>query len=103
LADGFKDLQFSGNLAVLRTIPGYASSIAAVIDKANELHAQLVEAAAESDEKLMESFFESETLTEEELIKGLKLGVKTRGIFPIFCVSATKNMGITRLMDLLWK
>lgn len=35
LADGFKDLQFSGNLAVLRTIPGYASSIAAVIDQSN--------------------------------------------------------------------
>lgn len=35
LADGFKDLRFSGNLAVLRTMPGYASSIAAVIDNAN--------------------------------------------------------------------
>ncbi|GAB1451049.1 arginine repressor [Draconibacterium sp.] len=35
LTDGFRDLRFSGNLAVLRTQPGYASSIAAVIDKAN--------------------------------------------------------------------
>ncbi len=35
LADGFRDLQFSGNLAVVRTLPGYASSIAAVIDNAN--------------------------------------------------------------------
>ncbi len=35
LADGFKDLNFSGNLAVLRTMPGYASSIAAVIDGTN--------------------------------------------------------------------
>jgi transcriptional regulator of arginine metabolism len=35
LADGFRDLRFSGNLAVLRTQPGYASSFAAVIDKAN--------------------------------------------------------------------
>ena len=35
LADGFRDLNFSGNLAVLRTLPGYASSIAAVIDAAN--------------------------------------------------------------------
>ncbi len=35
LADGFKDIQFSGNLAVLKTIPGYASSIAAVIDGVN--------------------------------------------------------------------
>lgn len=35
LADGFKDLQFSGNLAVVKTLPGYASSIAAVIDQAN--------------------------------------------------------------------
>ncbi|HPE74579.1 MAG TPA: arginine repressor [Draconibacterium sp.] len=35
LADGFRDLRFSGNLAVLRTQPGYASSIASVIDRAN--------------------------------------------------------------------
>lgn len=34
LADGFRDLQFSGNMAVIRTMPGYASSIAAVIDNA---------------------------------------------------------------------
>nr|WP_321354693.1 arginine repressor [uncultured Draconibacterium sp.] len=35
LADGFKDIQFSGNLAVIRTMPGYANSIAAVIDSAS--------------------------------------------------------------------
>ncbi len=35
LADGFRDLRFSGTLAVMRTRPGYASSIAAVIDNAN--------------------------------------------------------------------
>ncbi len=35
LADGFLDMQLSGNLAVLKTLPGYASSIASVIDKAN--------------------------------------------------------------------
>ena len=35
LADGFKDIQFSGNLAVIQTLPGYANSIAAVIDSAN--------------------------------------------------------------------
>jgi len=71
------------------------------LDKANELHAQLVEAAAESDEKLMESFFENETLTEEELINGIQMGVKTRGIFPVFCASASKNMGVIRLMEFI--
>lgn len=70
-------------------------------DKANELHAQLVEAAAESDEKLMESFFENETLTEEELIEGIRLGVKNRGMFPMFCVSANKNMGIVNIMEFI--
>jgi transcriptional regulator of arginine metabolism len=35
LADGFMELQFSGNLAVLKTLPGYANSIAVVIDRAN--------------------------------------------------------------------
>lgn len=68
-------------------------------DKANELHAQLIEAAAENDEQLMEAFFENETLTEEELIKGIKLGVINCGIFPVLCVSAEKNMGVTDLME----
>lgn len=68
-------------------------------DKAEELHAALVEKAAESDESLMESFFSNDTLTEEEINKGIAKGILTRGMFPVFCVSARNNIGIDRLME----
>ena len=71
------------------------------MDKAMELHAALVEAAAENDEGLMEKFFEEETLTEDELRQGIRQGLVTRSIFPVFCVDAVKDMGVQRLMEFL--
>ena len=71
------------------------------MDKAMELHAALVEAAAENDEGLMEKFFESESLTEDELREGIRKGLITRSIFPVFCVCAGKSMGVHRLMEFL--
>ncbi len=70
-------------------------------DKALELHKALVEAAAENDETLMEKFFETETLTEDELREGIRKGLVTRSIFPVFCVCAGKDMGVRRLMEFL--
>ena len=70
-------------------------------DKAMELHKTLVEAAAENDETLMEKFFEEETLTEDELREGIRKGLVTRSIFPVFCVCAGKDMGVRRLMEFL--
>ena len=70
-------------------------------DKAEELHAALVEKAAESDESLMESFFSNDTLTEEEINKGIAKGILTRGMFPVFCVSARNNIGVDRLMEFI--
>lgn len=67
--------------------------------KADDLHNQLLEAAAEGDENLMEVFFEKGTLTEEELQKGLKISLMSRGIFPVFCTSSKNNMGVNRLME----
>jgi len=52
-------------------------------DKAEELHIKLIEAAAESDEKLMEKFFEEGKLSEEELLKGLKNSIIKRDVYPI--------------------
>lgn len=66
-----------------------------------ELHTALVEAAAENDEGLMEKFFESESLTEDELREGIRKGLVTRSIFPVFCVCAGKSMGVHRLMEFL--
>lgn len=70
-------------------------------EKAQALHKQLVEAAAENDEQLMEKFFETEHLTEDEMREGIRKGMVTRSIFPIFCVCAYKNMGVGRLMEFL--
>ena len=70
-------------------------------DKAEELHKALVEAAAENDETLMEKFFETEHLTEDEMREGIRKGMVTRSIFPVFCVCAGKDMGVGRLMEFL--
>ena len=71
------------------------------MDKAAEMHAALVEAAAENDEVLMEKFFEEEALTEDEMREGIRKGLAARGMFPVFCVCATKDMGVRRLMEFL--
>ncbi|HEX2395929.1 MAG TPA: elongation factor G [Bacteroidales bacterium] len=68
-------------------------------DQAEELHAALVERAAESDEALMEQFFANDALTPEELLKGIKTGLNQRGMFPIFCVSAKRNIGVGRILE----
>lgn len=70
-------------------------------DKAEAMHKALVEAAAENDEGLMEKFFETEYLTEDEMREGIRKGMVTRSIFPVFCVCATKKMGVGRLMEFL--
>ena len=70
-------------------------------DKAEAMHKALVEAAAENDEGLMEKFFDTEHLTEDEMREGIRKGLVTRSIFPVFCVCASKNMGVGRLMEFL--
>ena len=69
--------------------------------KAQELHNALVEAAAENDESLMELFFEKGELDEDEMRKGIRIGMLKRDIFPLFCLSAKQNMGSGRLMGFL--
>ena len=71
------------------------------MEKAHEMHKALVEAAAETDEGLMEKFFESDTLTEDEMREGIRKGLAARGMFPVFCVCAGKDMGVRRLMEFL--
>ena len=84
-----------GGAPIIEDIP------AEEMDKAMELHKALAEAAAENDEGLMEKFFEEETLTEDELREGIRKGLVTRSIFPVFCVCAGKDMGVRRLMEFL--
>jgi elongation factor G len=71
------------------------------MDKALELHKALVEAAAENDESLMEKFFETEHLSEDEMRLGIREGLISRSIYPVFCVSALKDMGVRRMMEFL--
>jgi elongation factor G len=70
-------------------------------EKAQAMHNELVEAAAENDETLMELFFEKGTLDEDELSKGLKIALAKNEIYPVFCVSALNNMGSGRLMGFI--
>jgi elongation factor G len=69
--------------------------------RADAMHNALVEAAAENDDKLMEQFFESGTLSEEELAKGLTIGLAHRQYFPLFCASGQKDMGSGRIMGFI--
>ena len=71
------------------------------LDKATELHHALIEAAAEHDEALMEKFFETEDLTEDEMREGIRAGLSSCGICPVCCVCAVKDMGVRRLMEFL--
>lgn len=78
-----------------KTIPAEHKS------RADEMHNALVEAAAENDEALMEKFFEEGTLDEEELSRGLKIGMAHRQFYPVFCASGQQDMGSGRIMGFI--
>ena len=64
-----------------------------------EYRNMIIEAAAQTDEGLMEKFFGGEELTKEEIIKGLRLGVISGDVVPVLCGAAARNIGIDVLMD----
>jgi len=69
--------------------------------KAEEMQATMIEELASADEELMEHFFENGALTEEQMAKGMKLGLIKRTFFPVFCINAKHNMGVSRLMQFI--
>jgi elongation factor G len=71
------------------------------LNRAQEMHNALVEAAAENDEGLMEKFFDEGSLSEDELAQGLTIALANHEIYPVFCVSAKNNMGSGRIMGFL--
>ncbi|HWR01982.1 MAG TPA: elongation factor G [Chlorobaculum sp.] len=91
-----KQLEFSpdkpGNMVVSEIHDLYRK-------QAEDLHQQLVEAVAETDEELMNRFFEIGNLTEEELRAGIKSALVTRTIFPVFCSSPLHLIGTERLLN----
>jgi elongation factor G len=74
-------------------VPG---DMTAAVDAAREA---LIEMVAENDEKLMEKFFEAGTLTDEELVTGLRAATMAGKVFPLLCTSATLNIGVPQLLD----
>ncbi len=70
-------------------------------DRAQLLHNELIEAIAENDEMLMDLYFEKGELDEDEMREGLRKSMVNHDIFPLFCMSAEKNMGSGRLMGFI--
>ncbi|NTV60209.1 MAG: elongation factor G [Chlorobiaceae bacterium] len=71
------------------------------LKKAEELHQQLVETVAETDEGLMNKFFEEGNLSEDELRNGIKSALVTRTFFPVFCTSPLHLIGTERLLNVI--
>ena len=80
-----------------KTVTG--SIPAGVADDAAAARESLIEMVAETDDALMEQFFEAGTLTHEELERGLRGAVTRRQLFPVLCTSAAANIGIPSLLD----
>lgn len=72
-------------------------------ERAAELHQALLEAAAENDETLMDTYFEKGDLEPDEIRKGLGMGIANRDWMPIFCASAKKDIGTKRIMEFIIK
>ncbi len=70
-------------------------------NKAENLHKELIEAVASNDETLMEKYFEQGELTEDEIKEGMKKAMINHDLFPLFCLSAERNMGSGRLMGFI--
>jgi elongation factor G len=71
-------------------------------EKAKQLHGQLIEYIAESDDALMEKYF-AQGLTEEEMRAGLHAAIQKQVFVPLFCTAAETNIGVARLMDFIAK
>ena len=82
-------------------VPDVLEIPAEEMDKAMELHQALVEAAAENDDTLMEKFFEEGALSEDDMRAGIRAGLVTRGMFPVFCVCAGRDMCVRRTLEFL--
>jgi elongation factor G len=72
---------------------------AELADEAQSQREKLMEMVAESDDALMEKFFDQGELTQEELIQGIHKGVVDRKLFPILCAAAGHNIGVQQVLD----
>lgn len=81
--------------------PSFSDIPAEFLERAEELHSALVEDIAVNDEELMELYFDKGGLSEEEMRAGLREAMINRALFPIFCTTATSNVGVARLMSFI--
>lgn len=88
-----KAYKYENNKAVEIPVP---DDLSADIEKYRDA---MMEAAAEGDDELMMKYLDGELLTDEEIIIGLQAGVKNAKVIPVYCGSATKNIGVQQLMD----
>ena len=72
-------------------------------ERVEELHQELIEYVAESDDTLLEKFFDQGNLTEEEMRSGIHRAIQDQTFIPLFCISATSNVGVTRVCDFISK
>jgi len=72
---------------------------AEIADQVAECKSLLMDAIAESDEDMMMRYLEGENLSDEEVKAGLVTAVRECKVIPVFCGSATKDIGVTELMD----
>jgi elongation factor G len=72
-------------------------------ERVKELHRELIEHIAESDDELMAKFFDQGTLSEDEFRAGIHSAVQKELFIPLFAVSAEKNVGVARMMDFIAK
>jgi elongation factor G len=73
------------------------------VDSIEELYVEMVEKVAESDDELMEQYFEQGELSEDDLRAGFRNAIIQKQIFPVFCAAATENVGVTRLVQIMEK
>lgn len=73
----------------------------AMSDKAQAMHEIVQESAAETDEDLMNKFFDEGELSVDEVRKGFRLGIEQKSLFPIICLSAANNLGVKRMLEFL--
>ncbi len=95
--------KFEGVIDVVKGkayIKGNPADIPAdMVDAVEEAKMALTEAVAETDDELLEKYFEEGELSQEELLTGVKKGIKDGTIFPVFATSASENVGIVELMN----
>lgn len=103
-----KDGQSIGSVNILRKKAWYhdnrneAQEVPAELqDQVEEYYAEIIEAIAMTDDELMEKFIGGEEFDVHEIAKGLRIGVRSGDIRPVYCGSAIDQIGIERLMDLI--